>query len=401
MPENRSIVIYGAGKIGRSFIGQLFSRSDYELVFIDIDQVIVEALNKRKSYSIIIKGGKEEHILVTNVRAISGLDEGKVAETISKASIMAVAVGKNALKMVIPSIAKGLKLRFDKTPDQALDIIIAENMRNAAEYFRKYLSECLPVDYPFKKLVGLVETSIGKMVPIMKKNDMEKDSLMVYAEPYNTLILDRNGFRCPIPVVEGLAPKNKIKAWVDRKAFIHNLGHTTVAYYGFYKFPRAIYIYEVLEDQNVYSFAHSVMHQAAEVLQVIYPDDYSLQELEEHIDDLLERFQNKALQDTVFRVGRDLYRKLCFDDRFVGIIRLAIQQGMAYNDILKAMVYGLFFRCSDEYGKQFPSDIDFFDNFDKKGLDHILQAVCMLDTDKDFNMIRKINNLYSDLNYNS
>ena len=67
---------------------------------------------------------------MTNVRAISGFDEGKVAETISKASIMAVAVGKNALKMVIPSIAKGLKLRFDKTPDQALDIIIAENMRN-------------------------------------------------------------------------------------------------------------------------------------------------------------------------------------------------------------------------------------------------------------------------------
>jgi hypothetical protein len=71
---------------------------------------------------------------------------------------------------------------------------------------------------------------------------------------------------------------------------------------------------------------------------------------------------------------------------------------MEYGNILKAMVYGLFFRCSDECEKQFPSDIDFFDNFDKKGLGHILQAVCMFDNDKDFNMIRKINNLYCDLN---
>lgn len=397
MPENRSIVIYGAGKIGRSFIGQLFSRSDYELVFIDIDQVIVEALNKRKSYSIIIKGGKEEHILVTNVRAISGLDENKVAETISQASIMAVSVGNNALKMVIPSIAKGLKLRFDNNPEQALDIIIAENMRNAAEYFRKYLSECLPVNYPLEKLVGLVETSIGKMVPVMKKTDLENDLLMVYAEPYNTLILDRNGFKCPIPVVEGLAPKNNIKAWVDRKAFIHNLGHTTVAYYGFYKFPRAIYIYEVLKNHDVYSFTHSVMHQAAEILHINYPDDYSLKELEEHIDDLLERFQNKALKDTVFRVGRDLYRKLSSDDRFVGIIRLAIQQGMAYSNILKAMVYGLFFRCSDGNGKQFPSDVDFFNNFEKKGLDHILQSVCMFDPNIDLYLIKRIHKYYIDI----
>lgn len=400
MPENRSIVIYGAGKIGRSFIGQLFSRSDYELIFIDIDPVIVEALNKRKSYSIIIKGSKEEHILITNVRAISGLDEDKVVVTISKASIMAVSVGNNALKVVIPSIAKGLKLRFDINPERALDIIIAENMRNAADYFRQYLSECLPVDYPLEKLVGLVETSIGKMVPGRKKADLEKDPLMVYAEPYNTLILDRKGFKCSIPVVEGLAPKNNIKAWVDRKAFIHNLGHTTVAYYGFYKFPTAIYLYEVLKDHDVYSFAHCVMHQAAEVLHVIYPDDYSLQDLEEHIDDLLERFQNKALQDTIFRVGNDLCRKLSSDDRFVGIIRLAIQQGMAYNNILEAMVYGLFFRCTDEYGKLFPSDKDFFDNFNRKGLDYVFQAVCMFDPNKDLHLIKKINKLYIDLRLN-
>ena len=73
--------------------------------------------------------------------------------------------------------------------------------------------------------MGLVETSIGKMVPIMKTEDLEEDPLLVYAEPYNTLILDRKGFLGDIPHIEEFALKDNIKAWVDRKAFIHNLGH--------------------------------------------------------------------------------------------------------------------------------------------------------------------------------
>ena len=44
-------------------------------------------------------------------------------------------------------------------------------------------------------LVGLIETSIGKMVPIMTTAEQMKDPLVVYAEPYNTLILDGKGFR--------------------------------------------------------------------------------------------------------------------------------------------------------------------------------------------------------------
>ncbi len=72
---NKSIVIFGAGKIGRSFIGQLFGRSGYEVIFVDIDPVIVAALNQRRNYTVMIKGETEEKILVSNVRAVSGLDK--------------------------------------------------------------------------------------------------------------------------------------------------------------------------------------------------------------------------------------------------------------------------------------------------------------------------------------
>jgi mannitol-1-phosphate 5-dehydrogenase len=357
--EVRKIVIFGAGKIGRSFIGQLFGCSGYKVVFIDVDPVMITMLNKQRSYRVIIKGEKEEEIIVPNVEALSALDKEQVADTVSTAGILAVSVGKNALEKVIPLIAAGLIKRSGNNPGSPLDIIIAENMRSAADFVRGQLKKNLPSGFPVDALAGLIETSIGKMVPIIPIAESEKDPLVVFAEPYNTLILDGKGFRSPIPEVKGLAPKSNIKAWVDRKAFIHNLGHATAAYYGNYMHPDAVYMYEVLDDLEVFRFTRSVMLQSADILSVAYPEDFTAADLEAHIDDLIYRFRNKALQDTIFRVGQDLTRKLSADDRFMGSIHLAEKNNMPYQLIIKAMSYGFFFRAGDEEGNLFQADTEF------------------------------------------
>ena len=237
----KKLVLFGAGKIGRSFIGQLFSLSGYEVVFVDISEPIIEALNKRRFYNIIIKGDKEETIKVTNVRGVLTSDKEKVAGEVSTADIVATSVGNNALSNVIPLIAEGLVKRYKKNRNLPLDIIIAENMRDAAEYFEKEIVKIVGNDYPLKKLIGLVETSIGKMVPIMSKKDIDEDILQIFAESYNNLILDKKSFKNPIPNVKGLSPKDNMKAWVDRKSFIHNLGHAVISYLGYLYDRRFIY----------------------------------------------------------------------------------------------------------------------------------------------------------------
>ncbi len=363
--RQKKIVIFGAGKIGRSFIGQLFGCSGYKIIFIDTDPFIVSRLNISGSYRVIIKGEKEEEILVSDVQAILASEKQRVIENVSSSGIIAVSVGKSALDKVIPVIAAGLELRFAQNRNRPLDIIIAENMRDAADFFRERLTSILPHGYPLEKLVGLIETSIGKMVPIMTQTDIDKDPLMIFAEPYNTLILDRKGFKSPIPDVKGLAPKNNIRAWVDRKAFIHNLGHATAAYYGYFIHPEATYLYEVLDDTTVYSFTRDVMLQSAVNLQIAYPEEFTLKDLGDHIDDLLSRFSNRALQDTIYRVGHDLTRKLATDDRFMGAINLAKQVVMPYDMILSAMSYGFCFKAGDEEGKIFTPDLNFHESLDK------------------------------------
>jgi mannitol-1-phosphate 5-dehydrogenase len=397
MNDDKTILIFGAGKIGRSFIGQLFGQSGYNVVFADVDLNLVNELNRRKSYPVVIKGKTDETILVENVRAVSGLDRDTVIKEVVRNSIMAVSVGKNALKKIIPVIAEGLKRRQELTPDRPLDIIIAENMRAAGEFIHSGLAKLLPENYPLDNLVGLVETSIGKMVPIMTDEELKNDPLLIFAEPYNTLILDKRGFKGQIPEVKGLSPKENMKAWVDRKAFIHNLGHATAAYVGNFYHPEAKYIFEVLANKKILEATRKTMLQSAEILVNYYPDDFTLNDLEEHIDDLLSRFQNRALKDSVFRVGQDLPRKLGVDDRFAGIIQMAQKKQLKYDHILNAMANGFFFRKTDEHGTLNPQDELFLQTLKEKGVEKTLTTLCGFHSEKNRDLLNELENLYSDL----
>jgi len=389
----RKIVIFGAGKIGRSFIGQLFGCNGYKVIFIDVDLAIIALLNKRGNYRVVIKSEKDEEIIVPDVAAISAFDSEKVADAVSTAGILAVSVGKNALEKVIPVISAGILKRSVAAPDTPLDIILAENMRSAADFVKEQLKRNLPPSFPVESMVGLIETSIGKMVPIIPLAELEKDPLVVFAEPYNTLILDGKGFKSPIPEIKGLAPKNNIKAWVDRKAFIHNLGHATAAYYGFSKYHDAVYMYEVLDDPEVLQFTRNVMLQSADILMAAYPGEFTESDLVDHIDDLIYRFRNKALQDTIFRVGQDLTRKLSSDDRFMGAIHLAMQFGKPYDLILLAMSYGLFFNAKDETGNSIPSDIGFLNSV-RTDFESTLTGLLGLDPVRDLRVIKTLKELY-------
>lgn len=376
MHTDKKIVIFGAGKIGRSFIGQLFSRGGYEVVFVDVFKPVVDALNEKQSYKVVIKGEKDEILTIRNVRAILASETEKVSDELAVADISAVSTGQQGLPNVFPLIAAGLLKRQQVSGEKPLDIIIAENLRDAAKYFETELKRLLPQGFPINKHIGLVETSIGKMVPIMPKKDVDADILQVFAEPYNTLILDKKAFKNPIPDIEGLAPKENMKAWVDRKLFIHNLGHAATAYLGYNYNSGFVYLYEVLAVPVIYNEVRDTMLQTANLLLVKYPDEFTPQLLTSHIDDLLNRFQNKALGDTIFRVGCDLQRKLGPNDRIAGAINLAIELGLPYNKIFNVLQKACTFRATGEDGLMLPADAEFLNMFEKEGLNAVLEKIC-------------------------
>jgi len=363
---------WGAGNIGRSFIGQVFAQNGYSVTFIDINTDLIEVLNTKHSYDVLTVNGEESEILVVDdVSAINATDQYAVNEAIAHASLMGVSVGKNVWPHIASSLSKAILTRYKVRPLEPLDIILAENIHHASQFVTSLLIKYLPQDFPLHSYVGLIETSIGKMVPIQ-----EGDALgSVRAEPYNELIVDKDGFLEKIPKVAQLHLVSPIGAYVDRKLFIHNLGHATTAYLGFKANPRAMFISDVLEDNTVSTKVRATMIQSSNVLEELYPKVFTARALTDHIDDLLRRFGNKALQDTVFRVGRDLRRKLRYDDRFMGIIIEAQRLQKPWDLIGKAYLTALSFYATDANHEQMPSDKECLQQIEQMSLKEKLYYV--------------------------
>lgn len=381
------LVLFGAGKIGRSFIGQVFSRSGFEVVFIDILKPLIDELNKKKCYEVIFRSDSEESFMIKNIRGVYLEDENNVIDEMANARIVAVSVGVSGLDKIFPLIAKGLMYRYEKNANHYLDIIIAENLRNADHLFYNELARYLPSTFPLKTFVGLVETSIGKMVPVIQKKDINDDILKVIAEPYNTLIVSKSEFRNPIPEIIGINPKDNIKAWVDQKLFIHNMGHSAIAYIGFLYNPRFRYIYEVLSVPEIRNYIKLTMFQASEILISIYPGEFKEQLMKNYINNLISRFQNKTLGDTVFRVGSDIFRKLGADDRFAGIIKSAVNKNMPFDKILLALICGCYFESGNENGTMLHNDLEFVKKY-KYNISTILSEVSLFNPELDHDVFK-------------
>jgi len=369
---------FGAGNIGRSFIGPLFAQAGYEVVFVDIDEALVQALNERRRYRVEIRDTPPATLWVENVRAVHGRDTERVVAELASADLAATAVGPAALPSLYGVIAAGLQRRRVQGRGP-LDLILCENLRHAAALVRAGLQEHLPAGFPLDEMVGLVETSIGKMVPLMTAEQRAQDPLLVFAEAYNTLIVDRRGFRRGVPPVPGLEAKENMAAYVDRKLFIHNLGHAVAAYVGYLALPGAVYLWEAVEDPRVRAAAAAAMWESGQALIAAYPQEFNEANQRQHIDDLLRRFANRALGDTLYRVGRDLPRKLSPQDRLIGALRLQAQQGVDSPYTLLGTAAACLFRAGDENGELFPADRRFAEEVYPRGLEAVLTEVCGLD----------------------
>ncbi len=373
-----TFVQFGAGNIGRSFVAQLFSAAGYDVVFIDVVDDLVALLNARGTYRVMIKDEQPQEIWVRNVRAINGKDVEAVAEVLAEADNAATSVGPNALPYLYPAIALGLQRRYARHGLRPLDIILAENLRNAASIVRTGLSQQLPADFPLDAMTGLVETSIGKMVPIMTEAQRAEDPLWVFAEAYNHLILDGTAFKNPIPAVPELDPKRNMAAYVDRKLFIHNLGHAAVAYGGYLHDPSLSYIWQATAIPTVRDAAYAAMWESARALIAAYPDEFTEANQHAHIEDLLRRFTNQALGDTIFRVGRDLLRKLSREDRIIGAMLFDQAHGVDFSATAHIAAAALEFRGTDERGRLASPDFKFQDEYYPQGLETIFAKVCGL-----------------------
>jgi len=155
------------------------------------------------------------------------------------------------------------------------------------------------------------------------------------------------------------------------------MGHASLAYRANFYYPELVYTWEALEIPNLHEKTRETMLQSAAILQRMYPSEFDRQQLVDHTDDLLMRFANRALGDTLFRVGCDLRRKLGRDDRLLVPILTGIKLELPCDLILEAWVRGCSFKAVGENGLELERDRKFRMAY---GLDYsrILEEHCNL-----------------------
>lgn len=348
-------VMYGAGNIGRGFIGQLLSESGYQVSFIDVNMQVIDAINERREYTVeILENESNREVQVKNVCGVNGMDVDAVADAIAQADVMATAVGVNILPRIAGNIAKGLQKRWADGNLDPFNIIICENLIGADTFLAGKVKENLSADEcaRFDELIGMVEASIGRMVPLQTPEMTQGDVLRVCVEPYCNLIVDKDAFKGEIPPIRSMSAYPKFQLYIERKLFIHNMGHSMTAYFGNLKGYE--YIWQAIEDAEIRAMVLHGMMSSAVALSKKY--DVPVDALYDHVGDLLYRFTNRKLGDTVYRVGRDLKRKLSPDDRLIGAIRTCTAMGIApvfqYAAVAAAMRFAM-----DETASLAPEEI--------------------------------------------
>ncbi|MFJ7728649.1 mannitol-1-phosphate 5-dehydrogenase [Neobacillus sp. NPDC097160] len=358
-------VHFGAGNIGRGFIGALFSKSGYHVTFVDIADQIIKQLNDEKHYQVKLATDQQETMMIENVSGLNNsTQEQEVVEAIGKATYLTTAIGPNILPHIAPLIAKGITERV-KTNDEKLFVIACENQISATDLLKGYIFEHLD-DETKANLAGKVSffnSAVDRIVPIQNN----QGSLDVLVESYYEWVVETSE---SFPPVEGMKIVADLAPYIERKLFTVNTGHAVIAYLGYLGNKETID--QALEDEKIVEQVQATLGETGAYLIKQYglnPEEHS-----QYIDKIINRFKNAYLNDAVTRVGRSPLRKLGPNDRLVRPATEAAKAGLSYTNLAKAIASALRFDFQED-----PEAVKLQAMIKESGLPAVLKEVSGLD----------------------
>lgn len=321
-------VHFGGGNIGRGFVAEFLHNSGFEVVFVDVMDSIIEALQKAPSYEVTEIGPDGEKTFhIDNYRAINSKHEmEKVIQEIATADVVTCAVGPNILKFIAEPIAKGIEARKESKP---LAVIACENAIGATDTLRGFIEQRMSDDAKtnIASKAEFANSAIDRIVP-----EQDKDAgLNVKIEKFFEWCVEEKPFKSGPPAIKGVHYVDDLEPYIERKLFTVNTGHATAAYYGHH--AKKQYIHEVLEDKELHDIVQNVLKETAHLITSKH-SHVSTAEQQEYVKQIVNRISNPVLKDNVERVGRAPLRKLSRKERFIGPAAHLAEMGEKYDCLL-------------------------------------------------------------------
>lgn len=322
-------VHFGAGNIGRGFIGEILFQNDFNITFVDINATLIDALKERGTYEIELADASKERITVTGVTGLNNqTDPAAVIQAVAEADLVTTAIGPNVLPFIAELIAKGLQIRRENGITQAMDVIACENMIGGSDFLKeKVLTYLTDADLEYvEQYIGFPNAAVDRIVPLQSHDD----PLFVSVEPFSEWVIDATHSKAKEIHLEGVDYVVDLEPYIERKLFSVNTGHATVAYNGSYKGYETID--ESMKDSEVLALLKAVLNETGALLEAKWNFDHEGHQA--YIAKIIGRFENPYISDLNTRVARTPIRKLGYDERFIRPLREASERGLSYQALL-------------------------------------------------------------------
>lgn len=334
----KKAIQFGGGNIGRGFIAGFIHEADYEVVFIDVMDNVITALQNAPSYEITeVSEEGETKKTITNYRAInSKTHEEDVVKEVSTADIVTCAVGPNVLKLIAPVIAKGIDARTSVKP---VAVIACENAIGATDTLHAFIREHTSSERvtTLGKRAQFANAAIDRIVP----NQPPDNGLNVRIEKFYEWVVEKGPFgKIGPPDINAIHWVDNLEPYIERKLFTVNTGHATAAYYGYAAGKKMVA--DALADDEIRTAVRNVLDETAAL--IVAKHGISQKEQTDYVEAIINRISNPSLEDSIVRVGRAPMRKVSRNERFICPASQIAERGAKYDALLGALDKALRFQ---------------------------------------------------------
>ena len=317
----KKAIQFGAGNIGRGFIGAVLSEAGYHVVFADVNELVVNKINEDGKYTVAIMDTECTEQVITNISAVDSRSP-ELAKEIAQAQVVTTAVGLGILPRIAGALAAGIAERQAQGITDYLNVIACENGLRASSQLKDHVYSHLSDEQKAyaDEYVAFPDCSVDRIVPPIKS----ENPIDVVVEKFYEWNVERASIKGELKM-EGMNLADNLIAYIERKLFTLNTGHAITAYLG--KLKGLSTIADSIADEEIYTIVKAAMQESGEGLVAKYGFDHDAHFA--YIDKIIGRFRNPHLQDDVTRVGREPLRKLSANDRLIKPTMTAIEHGFA------------------------------------------------------------------------
>lgn len=339
-------VIFGAGNIGRGFLGLELFKSGYDIIFVEALESVVKDLRERKQFLVEYLDQTHEQITVP-VRKTFHTDEiDDIAKCINDCDIVVTAVGPKNIYNTAPLIKKGIHNTRGKI------VIAAENAPNNSWIIRDEISA--QDNYTIFPRCAVDRIAI-------------RDEDITKVERPFEWIIENPGKELAI---NGVQYVTDITPYLERKLLLLNGTHAVLGFLGYNIGIDSPAV--AMQDKNIRTIIIGALRETGEALVAEYKFDHIA--MNQYQENIITRFENQFVPDKIHRLARDPIRKL--SERVIKAALLAEKHNLPTKNLEAGIQAALHYHnLDDKESCQLQSMLK------NKGIDFVLQTYFNLSND--------------------